>query len=178
MKRGTFPLLALVLTVACREKAVVQSPDTLVVRSPDVAVTSAPSVSNPTLAIDTLEWNMGDDPDEPEKAVDTRFVVHVEQSRHGTLTIRLDTAPSGSVGRSRIFYRADSVRVSDLGTIDRFAQGCKYGSAPWQPRVAVISDTAYERWSRPKYIWLLDTVKVRIRPLPTDSASCFRAGPD
>ena len=178
MRRETLLLMALALTMACREKAVVRSPDTLVVQSSDVAVTGEPSANMPVRSVDTLEWNMGDDPDEPEKAVNTRFVVHVEQSRSGTLTIRLDTAQSGNARRSQAFYPADSVRVNGLETIDRFAQGCKYGSAPWQPRVAVISDTAYERWSRPKYIWLLDTANVRIRALATDSASCFRAGAD
>ena len=175
MKLRKLALIASPLLLACREKGRQQAAETAVKQT--VAVTGTAASKLPEEKIDTLEWNMGADPDEPERSVKTRFVVHIEQSQSGGLLIRLDTATPAKTFSGIAFYPADSVRVSALGSGERFTQACKYGSTPW-PTVAVISDTTYERWSRPKYSWLLDTANVRIRALPTDSASCFLAGPD
>jgi hypothetical protein len=123
-------------------------------------------------------WNMGEDPDYPDKSIDTRFRVRVLQLRSGTLRVWLDTSQAGLSQTNRPFYPADSVQVAGLTPVDRFTQGCTYGSGSWKPRVGVVSDTIYEHNSRPKVVWFLDTASVRIRQLPTDSASCFVAGPD
>ena len=152
--------------------------------NPKVAVTKAARVDTAAKS-DTSSyensWNLGDNIDEPEKAVDTRFVVRVKLSRsRDVLRVFLDSAPAGSTSfpGSRQFFPADSIEVTGLRRIDSFTQGCTYGSAPWEPRIAILPDTVYERWGRPRFIWVLDTVKVRIRPLPTDSASCFIGTPD
>ena len=160
-------IFAALIGSACERK-----PDT-----PQAASDTAQTIE-PDERVWRAKWNMGDDPDEPDRSVSTRFVVRVEQFRSGILTVRLDTAAVGSSGDNRHFFTADSVRVSGLAPADRFTQGCKYGSGPWMPRIGIVSDTVYERSSRPKFIWLLDTMRVRIRELPTDSASCFLRGPD
>jgi hypothetical protein len=129
-------------------------------------------------ALYTGEWNMGEDPSYPEKSVDTRFVVRVNQFRSGILSVHLDTALVAEPGRRRHFFPADSVKVSGLTRIDHFTQACKNGSEKWAPRIGVLADTVYERDGRPRFIWVIDTATARIRPLPTDSASCFLAGPD
>jgi hypothetical protein len=126
----------------------------------------------------SAEWNMGENPDEPDSSIDTRFRVRVVQLRSGSLRLWLDTSRAGLPATNRVFYPADSVQVDGLTPVDRFTQGCTYGSGPWQPRVGVVSDTIIEHNSRPKVVWFLDTASVRIRQLPTDSASCFVAGPD
>jgi hypothetical protein len=126
----------------------------------------------------SAQWNMGRDPDEPFSSVDTRFVVRVAQFGSGTLKVWLDSSRAGASEKDRPFFPADSVQISGLTRLDRFTQGCGYGSGPWKPRIGVVSDTVYEHASRPKYIWFLDTTSVRIRQLPTDSATCFVAGPD
>ena len=123
-------------------------------------------------------WNMGDNPEDPERSVDTRFVVRVTRSRSGTLAVFLDTAPSNSQPGRRRFFPADSIKVSGLDPIDSFTHGCTYGSGPWEPRIGILRDTVYERFGRPRFIWALDTITVRIRPLPTDSASCLISTPD
>lgn len=122
--------------------------------------------------------NMGKDRHEPEKSVDTRFATRIKQLRSGILTIFLDSASSNSRPGARQFFPADSVKITGLGPIDRFTQGCKYGSGPWRPTIGILRDTVYERFGRPRFIWVLDTLNVRIRPLPTDSASCLIAGPE
>jgi hypothetical protein len=146
---------------------------------------STTSTAAPTAALaaqnDTAysaEWNMGDDPDYPDKSVDTRFRVRVTRFRSGTLRIWLDTSKAGVSETHRAFYPADSVQATALAPIDRFTQGCGYGSGPWKPRVGVVSDTTYEHHTKPRLIWFLDTATARIRQLPTDSATCFVAGPD
>ena len=152
--------------------------------NPKVAATKAAHVDGAAKS-DTSSyensWNLGDNIDEPEKAVDTRFVVRVKRSHPlGVLRVFLDSAPTGSTNYpgSRTFFPADSIEVTGLRLIDSFTQACTYGSAPWEPRIAILSDTVYERWGRPRFIWVIDTVKVRIRPLQTDSASCFIGAPE
>jgi hypothetical protein len=124
------------------------------------------------------EWNMGEDPDEPEKSVDTRFRVRVAQFRSGMLRVWLDTSQAGQSEKDRPFAPADSIQVDGLTQMDRFTRACTYGSGPWKPHVAVAPDTIYEHDSHPKHIWLLDTASLRIRRLPPDSALCFVAGPE
>ena len=123
-------------------------------------------------------WNMGTDMDEPEKSYESRFAVRVEESSSGTLTVFLDSASSVDSGSSRRFVPADSVTVRGLTKVDKFTRGCTYGTGPWQPRIAVMRDSVYERDGRPRFIWVLDTLHARIQPLSTDSASCFIPGPE
>lgn len=135
------------------------------------------ATENPDSVVFEESWNVGDEPDEPETSVDTRFAVRVKKFQSGVLTVVLDSASSVRSG-TRSFFTADSVRIAGLEPIDRFTQGCKYGSGPWRPTVGVVSDTVHERYSRPKLVWLIDTVTSRLRQLPPDSASCFVAGPE
>lgn len=123
-------------------------------------------------------WNMGTDLDEPEKNFESRFAVRVTELSSGTLTVYLDSASSTSAPEGRKFFLADSVAVTGLTKLDKFTQGCTYGAGPWQPRIGVMRDSVYERSGRPRFIWVLDTLNARIRPVPTDSASCFIAGPE
>lgn len=139
------------------------------------AVDTAPSSDS---AIYDASWNMGQVIDEPEESVDSRFAVRVKQSSSGILAVFLDSASSSSQPDDRQFFPADSVRIAGLIPIDRFTRACKYASGTRRPAIGVLRDTVYERWGRPRFIWLLDTVNVRIRQLPTDSASCFIAGPE
>ena len=150
----------------------------------DSANQASSSKTTPTnsQASDTLVyenwWNMGTDMDEPEKSHVSRFAVRVNELSSGTLTIYLDSASSVDRGPSRRFLPADSVTVSGLTKLDKFTQGCTYGTGPWQPRIGVMRDSVYERPGRPRFIWVLDTLHARIQALSTDSASCFIPGPE
>lgn len=170
MKATTILILCIVVALACESKAPIQEGET----------TKAATVSS-AMQPDTVfsyEWNMGRDYDDPFSSVDTRFVVRVAQFASGTLQVWLDTSRTGVSDKARPFFPADSIRVGGLTKLDRFTQGCTYGTGSWQPRIGIVSDTTYEHKTRPKFIWFLDTASARIRPLPTDSASCFVAGPD
>jgi hypothetical protein len=170
MKATTSPILCVLLALACDSKAPNQEGE----------ITETRTVSS-AMKPDTVfsdEWNMGRDYDDPFSSVDTRFVVRVAQFASGTLRVWLDTSRTGVSDKGRPFFSADSIQVGGLTKIDRFTQGCTYGTGSWKPRIGVVSDTLYEHKTRPKFIWFLDTVSVRIRSLPTDSASCFVAGPD
>lgn len=168
MPRCRYLVLSVLLVLGCENSPREPGRET-------VQVDTAPISDS---AIYELSQNIGKEPHEPEESVDTRFSIRVKQLRSGILTVFLDSAPSNSRPGARQFFPADSVKMTGLGPIDRFTQGCRYGSGPWQPRIAVLSDTVHERWGRPRFIWVLDTLNARIRPLPTDSASCFIAGPE
>ena len=170
MKVTTSLILCVVLALACKGKAPNQEGDTTKRR------TGSSALQPDTVFSD--EWNMGRDYEDPFSSVDTRFVVRVAKLASGTLRVWLDTSQTGVSGKGRPFFAADSIQVGGLAKIDQFTQGCTYGTGPWKPRIGVVSDTLYEHKTRPKFIWFLDTVSVRIRPLPTDSAACFVAGPD
>jgi hypothetical protein len=160
----------LLLVASCKAGPGTSRTDTSATQSTHVA---APSDS----LIYSSEWNIGDVPEEPENSVKTRFRFRVEQFRSGKLALFLDSAPALSTA-ARNFSNADSVRMDGLTRIDRFTPGCDIRSEEWAPRVAIVADSVYERKSRPRFIWLLDTANARIKPLPTDSALCFIAGPD
>ena len=169
MRHLAFVVLATSM-IACDRTATVKSADSVAVPSATV-----------TPLVDTAyseEWNVGDDPDEPEKSVDTRFRVRAVLLRSGTFYLSLDTSHAGDAEKGRPFYSADSVQVTGLTRIDRFTRACKYGAGPWKPRAAIVSDTLDEHDSQPKFIWLLDTANLRLRQLPADSAACFVAGPE
>ena len=163
-------LICVVSALACESKPSRSNAETVPTDTASIAVVPD--------TVYSAQWNMGGDPDEPFSSVDTRFVVRVAQFGSGTLRVWLDTSRAGVSEKDRPFFSADSVQVSGLTKLDRFTQGCRYGAGPWKPRIGVVSDTVYEHQSRPRYIWFLDTTSVRIRQLPTDSASCFVAGPD
>jgi hypothetical protein len=146
-------------------------------KTPSSKTTSSTTQASDTVVYETW-WNMGTDPDEPEKSVKSRFGVRVKELSSGTLTVFLDSASSADSGPSPHFVLADSVTVSGLTKLDKFTQGCTYGAGPWRPRIAVVRDSVYEHSGRPRFIWVLDTLHARIQPLPTDSASCFIAGPE
>lgn len=149
---------------------------------PKGAAIKTPHVDT-TATLDTsryeASWNMGENREEPEKSVDTRFAIRVTRSRSlEVLTVFLDSASVSSYPGGREFFPADSINVTGLRPIDSFTLGCNYGSGPWEPRIGILPDTVYERAGRPRFIWVLDTVNARIRQLPTDSASCIIATPD
>jgi hypothetical protein len=146
-------------------------------KTPSSKTTATISQASDTVVYETW-WNMGTDPDEPEKSVVSRFAVRVKELSSGTLTVFLDSASSIDSGHNRNFVLADSVTVGGLTKLDKFTQGCTYGAGPWQPRVAVMRDSVYERSGRPRFIWVLDTLHARIQALSTDSASCFIPGPE
>src|SRR3954469_15310181 len=77
----------------------------------DISVSAATS---PAVASDSLiysaDWNLGDDPDYPDKSIHTRFEVRVRQFRSGVLSVFLDSAPAVPAGSGYVFP-ADSVKV-------------------------------------------------------------------
>jgi hypothetical protein len=170
MKATTILILCVFLALACETKPPSQEGE--------IAKTNAVSSAVQPDTVYSNEWNMGRDYDDPFSSIDTRFVVRVAQFGSGILRVWLDTSRTGVSDKNRPFFPADSIQVGGLTKIDRFTQGCTYGAGPWKPRIGVVSDTLHEHRTRPKFIWFLDTVSVRIRLLPTDSASCFVAGPD
>lgn len=117
-------------------------------------------------------WNLGQDLDEPRKSIDTRFAVRVKRGS-GFLTVVLDSAPVSSQPGARTFFLADSIITTGLRPGDSFTRGCRIGSAPWEHRVAIVRDSVLDVERRPEFIWVIDTVNARIRPMPTDSAYCF-----
>lgn len=124
-------------------------------------------------------WNVGHDMEEPENSFNSRFSVRVTKSSSGKLKLFLDSAVLVSQsGPSQARVPADSVEVTGLTPADRFTQGCKYTSGNLWPIVGVLRDSVYERDGRPRFVWYLDTLNARIRRLPSDSASCFIAGPE
>lgn len=125
-------------------------------------------------------WEVGDIHDSPDdSATGSRFAVRAKQFRSGLLTVFLDSAPRSSDPQDdRTFVPVDSIHLRGLSDSDRFTRGCNYGTGPWKPRVGVLRDSVHERPGRPRYLWEIDTVNARMRALPTDSATCFIAGPD
>ena len=168
--KSTTILTLCVLALACEKKASSEQTE-VVTRDSDSSIRRPDTVFSD-------QWNMGHDYDDPFSSVDTRFAVRVAQFASGTLRVWLDTSRTGVSAKDRPFFPADSIQVAGLSKNDRFTQGCSYGTGAWKPRIGVVSDTLYEHKTRPKFVWFLDTVSVRIRPLSTDSASCFVAGPD
>lgn len=139
-----------------------------------------PTVQKAGEPIDSVDydrrWNMGDDLDDPDKNVDTRFVVRARIFRSGVFTLVLDTIPRGASGLQK--FKADSVSLTGLIVADRVTQSCRYGSRPWVPIVAIQRDSVYERRGHPRAVWLLDSANARIRPASADSVLCFIPGPD
>ncbi len=168
MSRARYLILFLILVLGCEKNP----------REPSTKTAGVDATPVSDTAIYYASWNMGQVPDAPEESVDSRFAVRVRQLSSGILTIFLDSAPSTSQPGGRQFAPADSVKIAGLGPIDRFTRGCGYGSGPWRPTIGVLRDTVNERSGRPQFVWVLDTAHARIRQLPTDSASCFIAGPD
>lgn len=126
------------------------------------------------------KWIIGEHYDnEIDTSQTSRFRVRAAlRRRSGVLTVHLDTAPSGTAGRHANFTAADSIKITGLAPKDRFTQGCRPQSHPPLQIIAVHSDTVEDRWGRPRYAWLLDTIAVRIRPLSIDSVTCNNPGPD
>jgi hypothetical protein len=162
------PILLLFLVLGCEKNP----------RDPDMKIAAVETTPSADSTIYDASWNMGEVPDEPDSSVESRFTVHVKKLSSGILTVYLDSAPSTSRPGNRRFFRADSVKITGLIPDDRFTRGCGYGVGPWRPTIGVLRDSVYERSGRPRFIWVLDTLRARIRELPTDSASCFIAGPD
>jgi hypothetical protein len=183
MQSSCLLIPTVLLTVACARKETsknIQEATEWSRQNAEIATTAGGSNTTIDHPIKSVDWNMAENPaeDDSDKGLASRFIVHMRRFSSGTLVIRLDSASIPSTSLEGPFYPADSVVVSNLAPHDRFTEGCRLGSAPLAPRVGVVSDTAADQWSRPKYIWLLDTVSARIRQIPTDSASCYRAGRD
>ena len=165
--RKTFVLVLSFAIVGCGGKDVDQT-----------ATTKPPALAKPVdpdTAVYEETWNIGQVSDEPEENQETRFQVRVTQLSSGKLSVFLDSAPLRS---GTTYSPADSVKIEGLTPVDHFTRGCKYGSGPWRQTIGVVRDTVYERFSRPQFIWVFDTVTARIQQLPKDSASCMIGSPE
>jgi hypothetical protein len=107
---------------------------------------------------------------------ESKFEVRAYQFQSGRLQVFLDTAPPAPSARGWRRFAGDSVTVTGLTEADRLTIGCNQGAGPY-PKIGVLRDSVYERPGRPRFLWFLDTVNVRIRPLPIDdSALCALVG--
>lgn len=168
MSRHRYAILSFLIVLGCESNP----------RDPSLKTTATKPAPSTDTAIYEASWNMGQDRDEPEKSYESRFAVRVGQSSSGTLTVFLDSAIARSQSSYPQLVPADSIKITGLGPTDRFTRSCRYASGTLRPAIGILRDTVYERSGRPRFIWLLDTLKAQIRQLPTDSASCFIAGPE
>lgn len=145
-------------------------------RSDSILANNAPPLSveeHPWYA----SWIIGEGWEMEDTIPTSRFQVEV-MKLGSLLTVRLDTAPVGTAGRSANFTPADSVRVTGLSKLDTFAQMCRAKTGTQSPVIALMSDTVRGRRAQPKMAWLLDTTMVRISQILTEGVSCVVPTPD
>lgn len=149
--------------------------------SPQLRSDSIPANSAPPVSVEELPWHaawiIGEDPEMLDTISTSRFQVEV-MKLGSLLTVRLDSATVGTAGRSADFTPADSVRITGLSKLDTFTQTCRAKAGTRSPIIALMSDTVRGRWAQPKRAWLLDTITVRISPIPTEAVSCLVPTPD
>jgi hypothetical protein len=122
------------------------------------------------------KWNLGDNADDPDQSVATRFVITAKKFRSGFLTVVMDTSPRSAPTSAR--FAADSVSTAGVIAADRLTKSCMQRPEGLLPIIGVLRDSVYERWGHPRAAWEIDSTHARFRKLPVDSVSCFIPGPD
>jgi hypothetical protein len=122
------------------------------------------------------KWNLGDNPDEPDQSIRTRFVITVKKFRSGLFTLVIDTIPrSGTISAP---FVADSVSTRGVEQADRVTKSCMQSPSGTLPIVGLLRDSVYERWGHPQAAWEIDSTRAQVRQISPDSVSCFIPGPD
>lgn len=169
MLRNCYPLAFSLFVLGCETKAKEEAADITPIETVRQSTVEEP--------VWREEWIIGEDPDMNDTIQTSRF--YVRAKRLGSvLTVRLDTAPAGTSGRRAHYTPVDSIRVTDLPALVTFTQTCRLTAGAWRPTIALMADTATERWGSPQQAWLLDTVMVRISQIPANSVSCMIELPD
>jgi len=169
-------LILLLAAMACEN----QQPSTQKVATTAGATKVADSITAVETPADSVtfedRWNLGDNADDPDQSVKTRFVITAKKFRSGFLILVMDTTPRSAPSSAR--FAADSVSTAGVLAADRVTKSCMQRPDGTLPIVGLLRDSVYERWGHPRAAWEIDSTHAHFRQLPVDSVSCFIPGPD
>lgn len=120
------------------------------------------------------QWIPGQ-PDERHYENRSRFLARAHYFSTGRLMLWLDTSITRTqqTEPSSDFAGVDSLTIAGLGATEFFTKYCRVGEGLADGQLGGVARTlVQEKWERPRLAWVFDTVKFRIRSVPTDSVSC------